>query len=49
MSEVRTLSASMDAQDRVGPADAAIRTLLGHIADKTHDQQKREKILGLMA
>lgn len=38
----------MDAQDRVDPADAAIHTLLGHIADNTKDPQKREKILDLM-
>lgn len=38
----------MDAQDRVDPADAAIHTLLGSIADNTEDQQKRDRVLGLM-
>lgn len=42
------MSALMDAQDRVDPADAAIHALLGHIADDTKDPQKRERILDLM-
>lgn len=42
------MSAFMDAQDRVDPADAAIHALLGHIADNAKDPQKRERILDLM-
>lgn len=40
--------ASMDSRDTVDPADAALHRLLGDIADKTPDDERRERILDLM-
>jgi hypothetical protein len=40
--------ASMDSSDVVEPRDAAVNELLGQIADRTRDPERRERILGLM-
>jgi hypothetical protein len=48
MSEARPTVASVDSSDVVDPGDAALNELLGQIADNTQDEQRRERVLGLM-
>jgi hypothetical protein len=38
----------MDSSDVVDPADAAINELLGQIADRTRDPERRERIIDMM-
>lgn len=38
----------MDSSDAVHPADAAINELLGQIADRTRQPERRERIIDLM-
>jgi hypothetical protein len=44
---MRTLAA-LDSADVVDPADAALNELLAHMADYTHDEEIRQRILDLM-
>ncbi|KAA1248289.1 hypothetical protein F0Q45_21385 [Mycobacterium simiae] len=38
----------MDSDDVIDPADAELHALLGQIADRTDDEERRERILGVM-
>jgi iron-sulfur cluster repair protein YtfE (RIC family) len=38
----------MDSGDVIDPADRAIHEILGRIADRTEDQQRRQRILEVM-
>lgn len=40
--------AFMDSSDVADPVDAAVYKLLGQIANRTRDPERRERILGLM-
>lgn len=38
----------VQSDDVVDPVDAALNRMLGHMADSTEDEGRRERILGLM-
>jgi hypothetical protein len=48
VSVLRLTLSNVDSSDCVDPGDAAINELLGQIADRTRDPERRERIIGLL-